>query len=934
LSVISSESAIFSGDSTFNGSVSVSALGGITINGNWTNTSSSNGGALNADSNTDGNGIFSLGSNTVLANTSLLTIIASDFDFQGTNTGNTLDLFWNSLGGTIGIGDVIGTARIDNDELSRIGNFQLTDTDASFRTNSGTILITKAQKTGNSADFRAANISFLDGASAFNQLVFRGENVNFETNVSATGLVVGDQITNLNFLGNSSLTTSSIGSGSGTGPSMTITGANLAMSSGSTLDSGPGSMSLSFSEGMTLGLLSTTSTKSDAISLTAGSGGIRDADLDGSLDISVPDGGLVVNATGGFGTFENPIEFDVGSIDIPTSQDFSSSSVLANRTFSTTFGQSLQTVSTSRTFRASSESFNLVSYLPVFNVSVSPIIAIGNYLPTLRPLVTNVFSQSFSILETTTTTTSFTSTFLTSGSSNTQFGNLLALDALNNSSLGTGLFTQTNSGNGARSEASSLGLQSLVQTATVSRIIRRTTITSTSQFQSFGIGSTQFGGRIPIGTRSLGTVRTIGGGIATCLLSPSGSVRAVNVLSDSNGGVNNQNNFTNVGLNFTPLRQNSNVLTNNRTVSPNLNRNISNPGRTNSPRRSADSSVSGNATNGGSNPSDETPNTNISGNLTVIDARISGGVTPGINSNISNPTTSSSRTNDRNLNNPDQFQGNANAEQRSLDARISGNSTPSIDANISGSSISVGARISGGEATNINANISGNGTSIGARISGGETLGINANISGNTTSSSNLNLGSRTNDRNLNNPDQFQGNANAEQRSLDARISGGEPPGQVRNNSNVNSARTSFSEGASQSNNTNLSVSTANNDISGTSAPSTDSSLGSRTNDRNLNNPDQFQGNANAEQRSLDARISGNETPGQTRNNSSTNGESLDNQIREMRNRLVANTATERESSSTSDVSEPTLQQRMSRLYSRVVGRNRNSDRDSEEDTN
>jgi len=193
-------------------------------------------------------------------------------------------------------------------------------------------------------------------------------------------------------------------------------------------------------------------------------------------------------------------------------------------------------------------------------------------------------------------------------------------------------------------------------------------------------------------------------------------------------------------------------------------------------------------------------------------------------------------------------------------------------------------------------------------------------------------LGSRTNDRSLNNPDQFQGNANAEQRSLDSRISGNETPGRARSNSKGNSARNRSSEGVSRSNNANLSGSVSNDDVSGTSAPSTKLNLGSRTNDRSLNNPDQFQGNANAEQRSLDARISGNNATGQARNNRSTSDPNLDNRMREMRNRLVANKAKERESSSTSDVSESSLQQRMSRLYSRIVGGNRGTSNSSEEE--
>ncbi|GEM_PF-3121525 len=623
LNISSSGFTTFNADSNFSGTVNVGSEGGITVNGIFT----SNDGTLNGDSDTNGIGIFSLGSSGSLANSSNLSITASDFDFQGSHTGSTLDLFWVSLGNTMGIGDAIGDSRIDNDELGRLGNFQLTDTNAFFRTNTGTILIDNAQKLNNEVDFRANSITFANGASAFNQLTLRGENVNFSTNVTATGLIVGDQITNLNFLGNSSLTTSFIGSGGGTGASMEITGTTLNMSSGSTLDSGPGKMDLNFSKGMTVGLLKTTNSSDNAITLTAGTSGIRDADTDGSQDISSPNGTLVVSAEGGFGTFENPMEFDSRALDILLSQDFSSPLVLANRNFSQSFGQSLTTVTTARTFRSSSDTYSLVSYSPVFNTSVSPIGAISGYVPALKPLVANVFSQSFSLLKPTATSTNnlqlgnlfdlnmldnnnldkglysqvnldknfeieatfadgiytnsetlFQAASVTTNyenTSNTQFGNLFALDALNKSSLSTGIFPQGINKNKLETQEpstkfSNLGLESLAQTITVSQIIQPNTIIENTQFRSFGLGNNLFESRIPIGSQSLGTIRTIGGGIATYLLSSSGSVRAVNVLVDSNGGVNNQNNFSNVGLNFSTSNQNRNDQINSGKVTGNF----------------------------------------------------------------------------------------------------------------------------------------------------------------------------------------------------------------------------------------------------------------------------------------------------------------------------------------------------------------------------
>ncbi len=66
---------------------------------------------------------------------------------------------------------------------------------------------------------------------------------------------------------------------------------------------------------LTGGLFSSNSTGS-AISLTSTAGGIFDGDTTGALDISAPTGGLVVDSVTGFGTSENPIETKVSSVDI------------------------------------------------------------------------------------------------------------------------------------------------------------------------------------------------------------------------------------------------------------------------------------------------------------------------------------------------------------------------------------------------------------------------------------------------------------------------------------------------------------------------------------------------------------------------------------------------------------------------------------------
>ncbi len=862
---LNASSAVFNDNAAFTGDVTITVDNGLEINGNWTNAASSKIVTIIADSGKDGSGSFTLGSsaNFMGVGGTTLDIKAADVDIQGNLSASFIDFERNSVG-SIGVGNATGNMTISGEEIGRITadtfhirnggdgdriinvdgvQFSQTDQITNFRFG-----LTSTDG-GNSSGVRTLN--FLNAPSFFSSrklllITSRFFNdLNFNTSVSTLGRISATA-ENINITGNSIVKADVFPGDTRREVIKFLLGGKLTMSANSQIDSGAGNIVLSASNGMTLGLLKTTSSGQSssegdiAISLITGSGGVRDADLDGSLDIFVPNGTLKMNGEGGFGTFENPIEFNAGSLDIPSSQDFSSASVLANQTFTTTFGQSLQTITTSRTFRTTSESLSLASFSPVFNTGNNPITAISGYIPSLRPLVTNVFSQSFSLIETTTTTTSFTSTLLASGSSNIQFGNLLALDGLN-SSLGTDLFSQVSRSDSGVQNISNFGLQSLVQTSTVSSLTLRTTLTRNSQFQSFGLGSPQFGGRIPIGTRSLGTVRTIGGGIATCLLSPSGSVRAVNVLADSNGGVNNQNNFTNVGLDFTSSNQNRNTST----TTPNTSQN------TNTDNFGDDTSV-GARISGRSTP---TGNANISGSTTSVGARISGGETPNINANISGISTSvetrisgsstptENTTSAGNTNVTGSGFGVTTSPDSNADARISGGSTPTGNANISGSTTSVGARISGGETPNINANISGISTSVETRISGSDTQTINANISGNTTPSTNLNLGSRTNDR-------------------------------------------------------------------------------------SLNNPDQFQENANAEQRSIDARISGNETPGQTRSDASTNSQNLDSQMREMRNRLVANTATERQNNQSNNTSEQTLQQRMSNLYSRIVGRNRTNSED------
>ncbi len=777
----SSSVTIFNADSNFSSGLSiVNATDGISILGNMTNTIDSCCLTIffNADSDSDGSGTISLASGKTFTSDSVTNFLGADFDIQGNINTSSNFQFRRVAAGSFGIGDASGDATISGYELDRITakslDFRMDasvyefniDNVQAFQTDniSGSVRIFGSQ------DNSTSSINFINNPSYFGGNVLRLgttkkiNTINFNTDVTTDGAFSAFGST-INFTGNSTLTAKNLGGVTLTnqslngGGSLIMDGTDLNMSSNSVIDAVSGSISLEFSDGITLGLLKTNSiSNSSAIRLTAGSGGIRDADIDGSLDIFAPNGTLVVNASGGFGTFSNPIEFNVGSLDIPSDQDFSSTSVIANQIFSTTFNQSLEIVSTNRTFRASSEFTSTVTFFST-NVGNSPTQAIGNFSPTISPIFTNVFSQSFSLIDTTTSTnttfesSSFSSFNSESGEEEGSFADRIVLASLNNSSLGRGLFDNINI-NSSVTSSLNFGLQSLSQTVTASQFFSSSI--ATTSFQPFGLG-----------TRSLGSsnVQTIGNGIATGLITPSGTMRAANIMVGSDGSVNSQNTFDDVGMDFTPSNRNTGFSTNIPVSSEG-----STPG----------DNIASPAPSTGQGISRDEPsnlNANISGSGTSIP--IGRPVGPSSSGSVSRDEAPS-------------VNANISSSETSVGARISGSETPSVTANISGGQTSVNARISGGETLSINANISGSETSVGARISGSSTaIGNTVNPANNsnnlnpdtnpiTPSSENttarISGNSTSNIATTNNQLTIGTRAETQSPSLTSRISGSETP--------------------------------------------------------------------------------------------------------------------------------------------------------------
>ncbi|MFQ5481912.1 MAG: beta strand repeat-containing protein, partial [Nitrospinaceae bacterium] len=87
---------------------------------------------------------------------------------------------------------------------------------------------------------------------------------------------------------------------------------------GASLSAGTGTLQLTTPGLLTLGRLVSQSTSASALQITAGS--IVDGGDAGGADLAAANGGLVVKATGGFGSLANPLETEVASLNLINSQ--------------------------------------------------------------------------------------------------------------------------------------------------------------------------------------------------------------------------------------------------------------------------------------------------------------------------------------------------------------------------------------------------------------------------------------------------------------------------------------------------------------------------------------------------------------------------------------------------------------------------------------
>ena len=360
----SGSSVIFeNSDSTFQ-AVTVNAGNGITLSSNLTTNGTT---SFDSDSDANGSGIFTISAGQTLNTSSNSLSVSSSNMALGSGSAinsGTATLLISQSAQAIGLGSGAGSFSLDNTELS-----QITATDLIIGNSSnGTItvdnvtsfsgpLTLNATAAGSSVNFSGTASSGLGNITINAGTGGVGFGVDLTTTGSLTatseGAIAGTGI--LNVAGTASLNTS--GSANATVVSnsdltlenstiggdltVTVTGTNslnvsgnvttsgniiakaessggaITMATGGSFNAGTGTINLSADQDITLGLLTTSNSSNTSITLTSANGGLRDGDTS-SLDISTG-GRLVADLVTGFGTSDNAIETNLGSVDIDNS---------------------------------------------------------------------------------------------------------------------------------------------------------------------------------------------------------------------------------------------------------------------------------------------------------------------------------------------------------------------------------------------------------------------------------------------------------------------------------------------------------------------------------------------------------------------------------------------------------------------------------------
>ncbi len=335
----SGSSATFSGtQSTFN-ALTVNAQNGISVSENLTTVAA---GIFDADSDNDGTGTFTVASGkTVSTGNNSLSVTGKDIALTGSlssGTGTTTLLASN--GGTIGLGAGAGTFSLSDSELDNItaGNLSIGDsTNGTISVDGVSVGNNIAGTTTLNATKAGSDVNFNNNLSSFGNLTVNsgatvsdagGGQLTLTGSSSFTG-TTGVSLTNtansftgavsLNSTGDATLSTNNAltlaTSTIGGNMVVNVAGGNGLIVGGN--QTAGGTIALTTVDDITLtGGLFSSSLAASAISLTSSGGGIFDGDTTGALDISAPNGGLVVNSVTGFGTTINPIETKVASVDI------------------------------------------------------------------------------------------------------------------------------------------------------------------------------------------------------------------------------------------------------------------------------------------------------------------------------------------------------------------------------------------------------------------------------------------------------------------------------------------------------------------------------------------------------------------------------------------------------------------------------------------
>ncbi len=341
LTTASGSSVSFSNNASSFQALAVSSGYGINQSVNVTTSSTV---ILDADSNDDGTGDFSNTAGSLSTGGGALSITANDFDLSGTiNAGTGTTTILVSDGGSIGVGSTAGNMTITGAELGSITSGTLTIGDSSVGA-----MIVDGISSANSANITTVDLNSSSIAFSSRNSTFKGLSVTANTGAitgTAALTVEGNStfVTNANnqpitlnnasnyFMGAVSLNTT----GSSADTTLATNGAvNLGISTiggDQSVIVGGTSKTINVSGAQVIGWtitlqssgnltltssLTSSSDSNSAISLTSTGGGIFDGDSDGSTDITVVNGGLVVVSNAGFGTSDNSIETALSSIDV------------------------------------------------------------------------------------------------------------------------------------------------------------------------------------------------------------------------------------------------------------------------------------------------------------------------------------------------------------------------------------------------------------------------------------------------------------------------------------------------------------------------------------------------------------------------------------------------------------------------------------------